>query len=214
MKILTSLTFLFCCFLINAADASCFDLEEDDSSCTIRTPYVEVLTGVSFPDIKLNRRVHYEPGYSVGFAFGFKYSKNWKIETEVSYQRSEIKKNSSTLGFSKITKGHFRMVTLMANFLYEVDWNFPLMPYFGTGIGYGQAKGMYKSINDGDRFDFFQPYQECVTTYQKCGLAGQAILGMYYKVYDSLKFGIDYRLLMLDDHVLTHKISCNLTKEF
>jgi len=208
---------------MNAAAAYSFEIEES-GSCKFSTPYIGVLSSVSFPNIRLKHPlkkvlVRFKPGYSIGVVCGFHFDSHWILESEVSYQKAEVNHFSIPPERFKTVGGHFRMTSFVENFIYDFNWDYPLVPYFGSGIGYAQAKGRYKGFRefDGiDGFGFFCPKNslESHAYFHKSGVVVQMILGVAYSPKSSWKLGIDYRCFMMDDSIIAHKIGCNLIKEF
>ncbi len=141
MRYLIIFALLFCC-LANQSRAACYQTELVENPTFQdregKGLYLSLIGGIDFFDTS-NRYLHYQPGYYLGGALGYKFANNFKIECEISYQLLEMNyiKLLPRHRCKKID-GHSRSWSYLANILYDFDLNFPINPYIGIGLGYSR----------------------------------------------------------------------------
>lgn len=92
------------------------------------------------------------PGYLVGGAIGWRFSKDWRAEAELAYRRYSL--NQVTYTTSTTLDGYADALSLMGNLWYDVPHGGHLTPYVGGGIGgalanYNNKKSGFKASDTG-----------------------------------------------------------------
>lgn len=172
------------------------------------------MSGIAFTDLKVKHRsTKFKPGYYLGGYFGYRLPYQFRIEGEISYQRSEIDHftNMWLRRFTK-AKGHIRSWSYMVNALYEFDFDFPLKPYVGIGVGYAQTRGYWHLNERVDGFAFF--FTDAAFSFKQDSFAWQPILGVDYQICKNLKASIDYRFVSMVSDIKTHRFGLSLTGLF
>lgn len=111
---------------------------------------------------------------SIGYSFG-----GPRVEAELSYRRNGTDQanvvNNGAIPINTTPDGTFQTVTVMTNFLYDIDVNSIVTPYVGAGIGGGYTD--YEDIGDGFVFAY------------------QGILGASFYIAENLDAFVDYRFV-------------------
>ncbi|ABS78368.1 porin family protein [Coxiella burnetii] len=130
-------------------------------------PYVGLHGGVALPsesDLNAGPVVGAQVGYRMG---------NVRIEGALSYYSNSLEANSDA---------KLRMTTLMANGYYDFNFNAPLVPFVGVGVGWVHAWRTNNGVllNRGTDNNEF---------------AYQGIAGVSFRVSPRVTLGVDYRYL-------------------
>jgi len=205
MKHLSISILLFVCLLIKSGHAACFQSEGNLTSCD-QGIYVGLVGGLSQIELK-NTNSDFKSGYYVGGFFGYRFPNSFRIEGEISYQRSES-------DHSSYAKGYINTLSYMANALYEFHCTSPFTPYLGVGAGYAQVTGHFKNRPD-EPLTFFHFINKMHDICRgKNELAMQPIIGVGYEICNGWRACLEYRFLWVRDTMAAHKFGCSLTKQF
>lgn len=149
-------------------------------ACTLEGRYVGVLGGVNLlqKEHRWHHKIVYKTGYAGGVNAGYGFCNNWRIEGECLYRRNDIK--SFHFHHRKVSCGNQRSLSLMINGLYDFDFCYPVMPYFGAGFGGYWSKLWIR---------FPCKHKKDINT---C-FAVQALAGFSWLVCDYTELSLDYR---------------------
>lgn len=180
---------------------------------------VEVDNSVVSAKVQLHTKVGYLAGGVVGYKFCPLYlsscfSMSPRVEAEFSYRNNKISRATITATATPVAaeladdaealpvgvasqkvkvSRHMNTMTYMANFLVDLDFNMPVTPYVGVGIGYAHSwsKGW-----KGDRFAY------------------QGIAGVSYAVCEGVDLCVDYRYMKAVKHSNDQAVCFGVKKYF
>lgn len=162
---------------------------QDTSAALLAAPYIGLHGGVVFPTGMDSGKLNAGPvmGTQAGYYMG-----SVRLEGALSYYNNNLKGNHSA---------QLRMTTLMANAYYDLDLNFPFVPFVGVGIGWVHTwKTHVDIILNGPESNEF---------------SYQGIIGVNFPLISQLVMGVDYRRLgWTDDNGNQNLIESNLNYLF
>jgi len=82
----------------------------------------------------------FDPGFAVGGAIGYKSGNHFRIEGEVAFRTNEVK------GSNSILSQDVSALSLMGNAYFDFNFNSPLKPYIGAGVGFADVRSTIKIL--------------------------------------------------------------------
>lgn len=163
--------------------------------------YAGVLGGVNFQ----NYRKHHvdldmNTGYMVGGFAGYKFSSSLRLEAELAFRRNSVE-NFKYQEQLFDAHGHTDTRSIMANVLYDFDFNPMWTPYVGLGGGYAYTKAR---MND----------HAVDLTAKDDGFVWQAIAGLAYRVSCDTDLGLEYRFFPARERANDHTVALSLKRYF
>ena len=134
-------------------------------------------------------RFDYNIGYALGGAFGYRFSRFYRIELEASYRNNAIDWIViNDIDFS--VSGSAHNVAILGNLLFEMPiLHHSLIPYVGGGIGRRWSRQHALPWESQRTYNFGRYI--C----RGYGFAGQAIVGVVFGIYQKIQFAVEYRFL-------------------
>jgi outer membrane protein OmpA-like peptidoglycan-associated protein len=129
--------------------------------------------------------VEYDNGTTMLGAIGYAMGNGLRFEGELARRMNDVD-SFTTSGVSTSTDGDARVLSLMANALYDFKTGTPLTPYVGLGVGLASLK-MSNSA------------PPAAATGRETDLAWQGIVGAAIKLTDALDLTADYRYFDMGD---------------
>ena len=169
-------------------------------------PYIGLLGGGTAGFDLKESRIDTSCGYYIGGRIGFSCFNFFRLEEELSYQRSKIHAIEKNGFHFHHVHGHVTFWSLMTNFLIDLDCPFIISPYFGGGVGYTRESGHGRLSLKGDRQS-----KEKVNDNQ---FAWQGLVGLKYCVCLGLEASLEYRYFKVKEVEANHKFGMALTKFF
>lgn len=134
---------VFCIALPSAAD------DDSDDSDDLNL-YVEYSGGYShMPNQRiigddssgsnLSGKIETDPGFNIGVALGKRFHEHFRGELQLSYRENEVS-DMSLRNEPKSASGSIGLLAIMANGFIDWDLGIGVIPYFGTGIGWGDVE--------------------------------------------------------------------------
>lgn len=179
--IIPGLSSLIALLLINA--------NAQDTSELLTAPYVGLHGGITFPTGMGGGKLNADPivGAQAGYRMG-----NVRIEGALSYYNNSFKGSHSA---------QLRMATLMANFYYDFNLDFPFVLFIGVGVGWVHTWKTHVDVilNSPESNEF----------------SYQGIAGVNFPISNRLIIGVGCRLLgWTDDNGNQNLIESNLNYLF
>lgn len=184
------------------------------SGCYAGEPYIGLIGGGNAGlDLKKSK-AEASIGYYIGGHVGYKFFRHLRIEEEVTYQYSGI--HSFEINKVKLShvKGNVDVWSLMTNVILDLNCPFLVSPYFGGGLGYGQANGHWTGHWKVNRNLFFEEESLPKQKLHKNGFAWQGIVGLNFFVCLGFEASVEYRYFKLENDVVNHRFGAALTKFF
>jgi opacity protein-like surface antigen len=211
-KYLIILTLFFGSFSTNNSYAFCFGVYDYPPHQGI---YMSAVGGFSGGfDLKCED-VSTNLGYYVGGKIGTTFSPIIRFEGECIFQRSNVGYvQTGTIQLSNV-HGNINVWALMTNIVFNLNCEFPLIPFIGGGLGYGQANGHWKGSLV-EMVGNHLSYEEHIKAkFNKQGFAWQVLAGLRYYLCQRWEASLEYRYLKIEERrVSNHKLGLALTRFF
>jgi opacity protein-like surface antigen len=175
--------------------------------------YIEGFGGVNFVNSleEHNVRLDLHPGYAIGGAMGYKFSRFFRLEGEAAYRANKFSRLVDIDGKFPVA-GSIQNVTAMGNGIIEIPiLQNALIPYFGGGLGEGWSRVnvQIEPIETIEGVYFFDKYIE-----HKRGFAGQGIVGLIFCAGQKMQAAVEYRYLDGSHIQGNHTIGLNIKSYF
>lgn len=138
-----------------------------------------------------NSNPYYTTGWGAAGAIGYRFN-SFRVEAEAAYLSHGVRSPLQDLEyppFETVLVNPFRLVTVMANAYYDFDFGSRFVPYVGAGLGW--AHTWTKFANTLIHDDTLPPTVVTVK-FDQNGFAYQGILGLDYKINESVRVGLSY----------------------
>lgn len=137
--------------------------------------YISGISGLSFLNYdKRHTRTEFRIGWMGGLDLGYRFCSGFRVEGEVAYRRNVLHKVKPFNQHSEKEKGSVQVWSFMARGLYELPFDYRLVPYLGAGVGYDNGRARVNFKRDLD------------------GFAWEGIAGLIYPIDDCLELGLEY----------------------
>jgi opacity protein-like surface antigen len=87
----------------------------------------------------LSGKVESDEGFNIGMAFGKRFYEHFRGEIQLTYRENEVS-NMSLRNESDNASGHIGLLAIMLNGYIDWDLGIGVIPYFGTGMGWGSVE--------------------------------------------------------------------------
>ncbi|MQA67190.1 MAG: outer membrane beta-barrel protein [Alphaproteobacteria bacterium] len=141
--------------------------------------------------------VEYDNGTTMLGAVGYALGNGFRFEGELARRKNDVD-SFTTSGVSTATAGDARVLSLMANALYDFKTGTPLTPYVGLGVGLASLK-MEDATPPG------------ATTGRETDFAWQGIVGAAIRLTDALDLTADYRYFDMGEVEITPGVDVDYT---
>lgn len=132
------------------------------------------------------QEIHYDVGFGVGGALGYKWSFGLRTEGEFTYRRNKVDEIEIS-GSDFEADGNVSSISIMANAFYDFDNSTRWTPYVGGGLG--AIRASWNDVDAGPReLDDDQWL-----------FAAQFGGGVSFAITDAFLLSIDYRLLATEE---------------
>jgi opacity protein-like surface antigen len=154
-------------------------------------------------------------GFYVGAKVGTKLFQTIRVEGDFIWQRNavEAEQSETTIQLTHV-RGHIHIFSLMTNALIDFNCQFPVRPFIGAGIGYGQAYGHWRGILEEMEEYGLLIEEDIKSKVYKMGFAWQVIAGLKFFIMPGLEANVEYRFFEIQSHLCNHKLGVALTKFF
>ena len=143
-----------------------------------------------------NTEVSFDTGFTLGAAFGYQITDNFRLETNLGYRKSDVDKITLLTAPGVIDtldgSGDMSTLALLANTYYHFDLGGPITAYVGFGIGLGIV-----DVDTRDTSRFISVDDSAAT------LAWNLMVGVSYGALDNVDLDLGYRYLGAIDPELT-----------
>ncbi len=163
---------------------------------------VDFLQNIHGRDSEGNKLVNIKSkmGYHVGAAIGYKFADAFRLEAEIGYRNSQVRKiNKEDVKSLKIRNSTY---TYMANAYFDFDLDCDFVPYIGGGAGYAQNRASLEVKKDTD------------LVFKGNGFCYQGIAGLSYRICDKTHAALEYRYFASKKHLKDHTVAINLKRYF
>ena len=163
---------------------------------------VDFLQNIHGRDNQGNRLVNIKSkmGYHVGAAIGYKFGDAFRLEAELGYRNSQVRKiNNISVQSQKIRNSTY---SYMANAYFDFDVGCDFVPYIGGGAGYAQNRAALAIRKDSD------------LVFKDNGFCYQGIAGISVRIFDKTQAALEYRYFATKNHLKDHTVAINLKRYF
>jgi len=87
----------------------------------------------------LSGKVESDEGFNIGMAFGKRFYEHFRGEIQLTFRENEVS-NMSLRNESDNASGHIGLLAIMLNGYVDWDLGIGVIPYFGTGMGWGSVE--------------------------------------------------------------------------
>jgi OOP family OmpA-OmpF porin len=159
-------------------------------------------------------KVHTDLGYYVGAKLGTNIFSFLRVEGDAIWQENDVNHIVQTQSIQlRHLKGHVHLWSVMANALIDFNWDWPMRPFIGGGVGYGQAHGHWKGFRELTDANLMVIERRVKGSVNRNGFAWQIIAGLKFFIWPKFEANIEYRFFKLEC-VNNHKFGLALTRFF
>jgi opacity protein-like surface antigen len=156
--------------------------------------YLRGLVGynhVSIPSIH-KARMEASGGYVVGGAIGYRFSRTFRLESELSYRSNSLDKliiRGDSADINVDLDGNVSSFAYMGNVFFDLPFNWPIVPYVGAGLG------GYREWGNGSIPVLNGTPDEVRLKVREGGAAYQVIAGLNVLHCNRIDAGVEYHFL-------------------
>jgi opacity protein-like surface antigen len=183
------------CIALPSAAAEDSDLYVEYSAGLSIVPNQRII-GDDASGSNLSGKIETDPGFNIGMGFGKRFYEHFRAEVQLTYRENEVS-NMSLRNESDNGSGHIGLLAVMANGYVDWDLGIGVIPYFGTGIGWGSVEVEAKNN---------APNQSKMSGRDSV-FAWSLMAGGSYPINDVLDISLGYRYIA----TTKPKINSNLT---
>lgn len=165
--------------------------------------YVSLIGGANWLKNHHPRHDHVklDMGYLAGGAIGCQFGNGMRLEAEVTYRHNRLKHKTEDLLGMHQHHVQLHSMSYMFNGLYDLNLDSDVTPYLGVGIGYSKQTSHHHK-------------EDKTASFNKDGLAWQAIGGISYAVDAKTSLAVEYRYLDNKHHTHSHGANLAIRRMF